>query len=208
MTDKGSLKIGIFIGLDMLGKTPLIELVKQQNPMRTLVRQVLKDPRKMTPLEVERAALSEMAEWPKIKERDCTVLYDRFPYPDEFVYRVGINEIQMYGWENLLSEWNVTIFYVYSSSYEKYLEKIGDERDPIFPTHEMDLYQKLVRRYDFFLETTRLPIVNICADDQEFDHNHGAALYDILQQSGAVAIPESIQQIRSDRSDPAAVQTP
>jgi hypothetical protein len=77
-------KIGIVIGLDGLGKTPLLELMADLDD-RVEVRQLVPDPTDKSLADPLVLGMQEVHLWEMSRE-DRIFLYDRFPWPDDWVY--------------------------------------------------------------------------------------------------------------------------
>jgi hypothetical protein len=159
-------RVGIVVGIDGLGKTPLIELMRQLDPsieVRCLIKPD-EDPRRLRPKETLKRAFVEVAEWQRLGD-DKTIIYDRFPWPDEFVYGgLAIDEFEMFDFFFSNLPRPPRAIYIYPHSMPVYTTMMARCPDPYFSTHDPHVYGLIMQRYNFWREHTRIRIYSFATE--------------------------------------------
>ena len=161
-------KIIILAGVDGVGKTTLLDNLCRLRP-QTLRRKVLTDPTAATSQTHEQLALEHARQWPDIAVED-TVIYDRFPWPDNWVYqRVFDGKTPSYMWsqEQLLIEKlcvlaGVLIIYVEPAVWGEYWARVRANPDPYITPEAIQ--ESIVPRYELFLRNTKIPHITVRND--------------------------------------------
>lgn len=167
----------IFIGIDGTGKTPLIEEMKKavlfddtaltliQPAFSVTVKQLVPDPFKYAPGKTIDVAIEEFEVWSSYQdtyvEKTELVLYDRFPIPDELVYgttELGVNEFNAI--DKVVRE-NAAFVYIEPIDGEEYRKLMAENPDPMFSTHELIEYDRIIRKYHNYLKKTGATVVKV-----------------------------------------------
>jgi hypothetical protein len=151
--------IGIVIGIDRTGKTPLIELMRQVDP--SIVRhQIVDSPNEWRALskagrEVERWLIASGI-W----------VYDRFPYPDEFVYGDNLKRPDFAHWERRFERSGATvkIVYVEPNDLTGFQRRAAEDPDAHFDMTNMDVVLDHIGKYKVWLTQTTLPVMRVSCD--------------------------------------------
>lgn len=155
----------ILIGPDKIGKTPLLSLMKEaildSKPDRDvrLIKIVDVDPSKLSTEELLKRVRQETYKWQEYGDR-ADFLYDRFPWPDEFVYGPLWNPPrpqQLVDWMELdgeLANFTPPVRFVYAHPTVKtpYVE------DPHLAKLEIEP-SMVMRRYSAFLNCSQNKIL-------------------------------------------------
>lgn len=152
-------KVVVFVGIDGTGKTPMINLIKGFRNAE--YRRVVDNPLILAPDEAINVLTSELADWDTMPGEHL-VLYDRLPYPDEYVYGSDITEEQFAIFEEALSA-NADVRYVYMHPYDAqhYRKLMADHPDEYFDTHNLETYHYLTERYFKWMRLTRFPVLTV-----------------------------------------------
>jgi hypothetical protein len=151
-------KIAVIVGLDGLGKTPLINLMRREDP-RVETHQLVPDPRKVDPLSL---AAREVARWDSapLAYEDRILIYDRFPWPDDWVYSLLRTDADADVWqgapgpkhqrlERRMQTLGVRFVFLEPPSWKAYIRKMVENPDPLVRTVQLPL---LRGRYTQWLE--------------------------------------------------------
>jgi hypothetical protein len=157
-------KIGIIEGIDKVGKTTLIKHMQNIDP-KIQVRKTLTDPTDMTTSRILDIADEHIRSWSEAP-KDATIIYDRFPYPSEFVYRFtrdgheGLNRSYCMDLiEHSLKEFDVSYIYIEPAKPWDYMKRVAEDPDPLFETHKPDVLFGMLKRYAEWIQTTKLPVM-------------------------------------------------
>lgn len=168
MSSKGH--VGIFVGLDQLGKTPLIQLCADIDP-RVRKVQLLKDPRTVGPEVPIQMAESEVSKWETLHgtplTQDLFLLYDRFPYPDDYVYqeftqqprKKSLFEKRLQILEKRMTLVDVGIVYIEPREWGTFAAHIRKNPDSMIPNASW--FYLAQRRYEEFLRSTSIPVKRV-----------------------------------------------
>jgi hypothetical protein len=97
-------------------------------------------------------------------------LYDRFPYPDEFVYGPlfggsAIRELDLDVWDSIVESHGIKFVYVQPEGWsagkggnlEKYCTRMAADLDPHVSVHNGNVAQGILERYDYIRERSSVP---------------------------------------------------
>ena len=166
-------QVGIVIGIDGLGKTPLLNLVEQVAKDQGVAverRRLVDNPHELKEGEAIQRAFREIESWGAGGENQPRLLlYDRFPYPDEWVYGplMGRKEtvwdlsFTFRRMDELLMEHGAKFLYISpppspigASPVESYLHAV-QEADEYVDNRDPDVVRHILDSYEFFLEYTQ-----------------------------------------------------
>lgn len=155
--------IAIVVGIDGLGKTPLIELMKEVNPSIEVRKPI---PAKNPELSLNMSlleALKESRTWTPYLQDNRLLIYDRFPYPDAFVYdKYSSPDWDLIGrWDDLLLLHGVVLVYVQPWNRLVYLMTKAKDPDEHFDTHEDKVFDEIISRYEQILGNTSLKVIKV-----------------------------------------------
>jgi hypothetical protein len=160
------MNIAIMVGIDGAGKTPLLGLIKKEDPTIDIVR-LIPDPTKLEPGEAVILALEEVRKWEQSKLSPRTVLYDRFPRPDDWVYRgiwgpnVDYSKLHL-ELDFRMSTLGVKLIYVEPKNMAAYYLRMLRNPDEYLGLYSLP---KILYRYRQFLkESTIYPRLKVKSD--------------------------------------------
>lgn len=162
-----------FVGLDGVGKTPLIGMLA--NSLRhdgydVEVIQTIADPRGMTHDEIMTAANKVAVNL--LVERDDAetrrehkyILLDRFPFPDEYVYGSrGVSADEFFSWDNSVRQLGLRYVLIQPPSVDSYIahqttKHLDDDKQEYQPIRDTGWVAERMRRYDLFARRTTCPV--------------------------------------------------
>lgn len=161
-------KVIILIGPDGLGKTPLGKMMDEKEGIEYRQVQAAKDPREMTQDAILESAFLEIDKW-RHDDRDVTYVYDRFPFPDDWVYQEisgkkadkirpvyqSPPEIHRVLERRMATVGGICYLLIMPRNLKEYYETFQD----IMVTREM--IEAVVERYCWFYRRTIIPTVMI-----------------------------------------------
>ena len=125
-----ALTLGIVVGLDGCGKTSLIGLMKDVDPSITVKKVVESgESRSLQAGETLRRAQTHMAVWDAMKNdpqgKHHTLIYDRFPYPDDYIYQSGggLTAEKWPLYQRTMAEFGARFILCLLSVWEKYIAR-------------------------------------------------------------------------------------
>jgi hypothetical protein len=148
----------ILAGIDGLGKTPLANLMRNEAYYRAggfqgrvQVRQVIKDPRSLTRGLAQIHAARETRDWDNMRPDDLYI-YDRFPYPDEYVYG-QMTTAELMTWHKWIAQYNVKFVYVHPTDLVTYVKHQKEHPDLFLPQLVNPAFARaLLDHYTIFFE--------------------------------------------------------
>jgi hypothetical protein len=151
--------VGIVVGIDRTGKTPLIRLMQEVD--RSISRhRIVEDPDDQRAIskaerEVERWGI-DSGIW----------VYDRFPYPDEFVYGTNLKLSDFANWERKFEHSGATVkvIYVEPNNITLYQQRVAADPDEFFDMTDMNNIVEHMGRYKSWLVQTKLPVMRVSCD--------------------------------------------
>jgi hypothetical protein len=153
--------IGIVIGMDRLGKTALVEMMANADPTVETLHLNL-DPRTLGYGQSLIWAARQTVDWDDPVMHWKTLIYDRFPYPDEMVYGIALQEKRLREtWELLCAEFEVKIVYVEGpDAISDYMQIVAKDPDEYYGNMGSIVY-KALHAYKAFLKETKLPVLRV-----------------------------------------------
>jgi hypothetical protein len=147
--------IGVLTGLDQLGKSSLLKIMQDVNP-DIKVRKVVaaEEYKTLGTQEAERRAFVEIDFW---HEDMGQLIYDRFPFPDEFVYgpiSTPPRHTHLNNWdviEGPMRAHGVKIVYIHSTRHTL---------DHVDPYVSYIKRPELIARYNSWLQLTQLEVLS------------------------------------------------
>ena len=165
--------VAIIVGIDGVGKSALIELIKGHNRNSYVkAHVVVRDPNvaKDSPGSTVLAAAEQIRQWGTFSRDNRLHLYDRFPFPDEYVYGPlfggsAIREQDLDLWDCIMESHGVKFVYIRpegwdpetSTNLEKYCARMADDPDPHVNVHNGNVAQKILERYENIRERSSVP---------------------------------------------------
>lgn len=185
--------VAIVVGADGLGKTPLVNLLchlaSVVRGIPTESRVTVKDPHKLAVGEAVQKAFEHVAQW-KEEPDDKLLIYDRFPYPDEWIYGPLLRrQNTVWDWEEdfnfqrleaLMQEYGKVVYvYVGAGTLEDYLEYTEGRPDEYLDMTDKDTVHHVLSSYQyFFVNWSRLPMISVQA--QHFSPELGSSILDAI----------------------------
>lgn len=161
--------IAIFCGIDGVGKTPLIRLLEEHSGTLVQAHVVVRDPNvaKSNPGSTILVAAEQIRQWGRMSSNRLH-LYDRFPFPDEFVYGPlfggsAIRELDLDLWDSIMESHGVKFVYVQPEGWdkdrnlEKYCARMASDPDPYVRVHNGNVAQGILERYESIRERSSVP---------------------------------------------------
>jgi hypothetical protein len=172
--------VGIVVGLDRQGKTTLIGEMKKVLP-EVRDRKVVNDPSKHDRVDLLRHSAMHVNSWEK--DEGPPIIYDRFPYPDDFIYGGMATWEEMWSWEDaMMRAAKVSLIYVYPPTLTRYMERTQGKIDPHgVAINDIDVVKGILGRYHQFVTHTTFPLLRISSDDWLTEAQAKTALQFILQ---------------------------
>jgi hypothetical protein len=166
--------IVIVVGIDGVGKSPLIRLIETASPYYRALLVAPTDPNvaKDKPGSTIRIAVEQIRQWGLMNGRSShsdatTHVYDRFPYPDEFVYGPlfggsAIREQDLDVWDAICVSHGVKFVYIEperdaAGSLEPYCKRMTENPDPYVHTENGNVAQGLLERYEVVMGRSSVP---------------------------------------------------
>jgi hypothetical protein len=164
--------IVIVVGIDGVGKSPLIRLIEESSPLVKALVVAPSDPNvaKDVPGSTLQIAAKQIRKWGSMSSEHSAYayyVYDRFPYPDEFVYGPlfggsAIREQDLDLWDAICVSHGVRFIYVEperdaAGSLEPYCQRMTETPDPYVRTHNGNVAQGILDRYEAIRERSSVP---------------------------------------------------
>jgi hypothetical protein len=155
-------RVVVFIGIDGTGKSNLIELVKQIEPLVEVRRvRAAVNPFLLSVGESTHILQTEIWSWTNESSEDKIILYDRLPLPDEFVYGNQMSQEDLAFYDHLCELAGVKFVYCQPADAKDYRRAKAQEPDEFFATHTPLMYDLIMERYDYFLHHTKCPVLRM-----------------------------------------------
>lgn len=150
----------IIVGMDRTGKTPLVQLIKK-GERRAVVKRIVDSPFDQDAL--SKAGL-EVASWRGDDKR--LLVYDRFPYPDEFVYGKNLRRVDFPYWEQRMRATDADIRFVYCepNNLTAFQRRVADDPDVHFDMTDMEVITEHSGKYKTWLTQCTFPILRLSCD--------------------------------------------
>jgi len=164
--------IAIIVGIDGVGKSALIQILCENN-VAVWPHVVVRDPNvaKDAPGSTVLAAAEQIRQWGTYARENRLHLYDRFPFPDEYVYGPlfggsAIREQDIDLWDSIIESHGVKFVYISPEGWapndvdrnlEKYCARMAGDPDPHVRVHRPHVAQGILDRYDYIRERSSVP---------------------------------------------------
>jgi hypothetical protein len=151
----------LVVGIDRTGKTPLIRLMQRVDP-QIVYRRLVDTPQVEYSLS---AAKYEIGVW---KRNRRLLVYDRFPYPDEFVYGSQLSRMGFPEWEAAIARCGTPVVAVYVEPHNlsAFRTRAAQDPDAHFDMTDMDIVLEHVGRYKTWLTQTAIPVLRMSCDKE------------------------------------------
>jgi hypothetical protein len=150
------------VGIDQTGKTELCELLEKESDGAAEVRRIVDHPNDPDTLT---KAGREVKGWSGMPVG--LIVYDRFPYPDEFVYGKKLKLSDLVHWERRIAESGARVKVVYCEpqNISLYQHRVRENPDEHFDMSNMEVFLDHVSHYKRWLVQTRLPVFRLNSDN-------------------------------------------
>lgn len=194
--------IAIFVGIDGVGKTSLIDLIVKNFPS-TMAHVVVPNPNvaKDQPGSTVQAAAEQIRKWGYMDGEYSHHLYDRFPFPDEYVYgplfgESAIREQDLNLWDAIMVSHEVRFVYIrpegaLEGNLTPYCTRMSIDPDPFVRTHNGNVAQGILDRYEHLRERSSVPWLLL--DYQWFELSHARFVYQWIASSNASVLSTKLE---------------
>lgn len=195
--------IAIFVGIDGVGKTSLIDLIVKNFPS-VKAHVVVSDPNvaKAQPGSTVRAAAEQIRQWGYMGSvMNEYHLYDRFPFPDEYVYGPlfggsAIREQDLSLWDAIMVSHEVKFVYIRPETgpggdLTPYCTRMSIDPDPYVRTHNGNVAQRILDRYEYLRERSSVPWLLL--DYQWFELSQARFVFQWIASSNANALSTKLE---------------
>jgi hypothetical protein len=187
--------IGVLIGMDGLGKTALCEMLDRFVGVETV--RLINDPRALYHGQSLISAARETTRWDSAVNGWATLIYDRFPYPDEFIYGDALDNRNLrVTWDLMMQDYDVRFIYVNPpESMSEYLDMMKERPDNILGDMST-VALKIYHRYNQWLSSTLCSVLRV--NHKHFEEEDARTILEFIRAPRLKGKTTHVMSIRAN----------